>query len=469
MRHVGLALLIGLVVLGAWRRLHDLGDDSLWFDEAVSWVQSRGSFQELIDRTAQDNYPPLHNIFLFAVIHTFGDSEFWLRLPSVVLGTMTIPAVYWVGCRLHSRQAGLFAAAILSLAAFHVDYSQEARMYALLALAATLHVGAALSFVAKPNLAWGSTVAVSGAALVYTHPFGVITWLVLLVPFAAAIIWSGRRSKRELAGFFLAQLVVLGAFLPWALILLHRADVIVTSGFWLPRPSLTLVLNQLNAVTSGEVTLLLVATVLAARELWHSREAPDDRGERIEPRWALIIILVWAGGPWLIGEAVSVLLVPLVHERYLIGSVPALALLIGVGVASVVRSTLLSSIVAVALTIGAGIGLLTTSRWHNHDWRSAVAYLDAELKPGDCVALVPGWISPPFDYYARGQHACVVGIDSVDAVANVPSDTKRVFMISQQEPDLMAAVTAHLEKSWPRHTVVAFSEMSIELFEKDGI
>ncbi|WP_423066857.1 glycosyltransferase family 39 protein [Devosia sp. CN2-171] len=80
--------------------------------------------QELIDRTARDNYPPLHNIFLFAVTHTFGDSEFWLRLPSVVFGTLTIPAVYWVGCKPHSRRAGLFAAAILSLAAFHVDYSQ---------------------------------------------------------------------------------------------------------------------------------------------------------------------------------------------------------------------------------------------------------------------------------------------------------------------------------------------------------
>ena len=80
--------------------------------------------QELIDRTARDNYPPLHNIFLFAVTHTFGDSEFWLRLPSVVFGTLTIPAVYWVGCKLYSRRAGLFAAAILSLAAFHVDYSQ---------------------------------------------------------------------------------------------------------------------------------------------------------------------------------------------------------------------------------------------------------------------------------------------------------------------------------------------------------
>jgi uncharacterized membrane protein len=39
------------------------------------------------------------------------------------------------------------AAAILATSAFHIDYSQEARMYALLALAATLYAAAAFFFV----------------------------------------------------------------------------------------------------------------------------------------------------------------------------------------------------------------------------------------------------------------------------------------------------------------------------------
>jgi predicted membrane-bound mannosyltransferase len=79
-----------IVVIGALLRLHNLDAESIWWDEAASWVQSKDSLFDLIWRTAHDNYPPLHNLFLFVGIKLLGDSEWSLRLPSVIFGVANI-------------------------------------------------------------------------------------------------------------------------------------------------------------------------------------------------------------------------------------------------------------------------------------------------------------------------------------------------------------------------------------------
>jgi hypothetical protein len=38
-------------------------------------VQSSGTLADLISRTAQDNYPPLHNLLLFAIIIVSGSAS----------------------------------------------------------------------------------------------------------------------------------------------------------------------------------------------------------------------------------------------------------------------------------------------------------------------------------------------------------------------------------------------------------
>ena len=119
-RSVLWATLCVIVTAGAWLRFHNLGADSLWLDEAVSWQQSKDSLADLISRTAQDNYPPLHNLFLYASINLFGDGEWSLRLPSAIFGTANILAIYWLGSMTGGRIAGLLAAAFLALSGFHV-------------------------------------------------------------------------------------------------------------------------------------------------------------------------------------------------------------------------------------------------------------------------------------------------------------------------------------------------------------
>ena len=72
----------------------------------------------------------LYYVLLRGWLH-FDSSEWFVRSLSAFLGVATIPAVYVLGRRMFGARAGLIAAALLSVNAFHVRYSQEARSYSL--------------------------------------------------------------------------------------------------------------------------------------------------------------------------------------------------------------------------------------------------------------------------------------------------------------------------------------------------
>ena len=96
-----------ILVLGGWLRFHNLGSGSLWLDEVVSWTQAKDSLAALIQRTAEDNYPPLNNLALFVAIKFLGTSEWSVRLPSALFGLANIGAVYWLGTMTVGRKAAL--------------------------------------------------------------------------------------------------------------------------------------------------------------------------------------------------------------------------------------------------------------------------------------------------------------------------------------------------------------------------
>ena len=58
-------LLLVILLTAALLRFYDLDRTSLWYDEAVSWSQSKGTLSELLSSVAADNYPPLHNVILW--------------------------------------------------------------------------------------------------------------------------------------------------------------------------------------------------------------------------------------------------------------------------------------------------------------------------------------------------------------------------------------------------------------------
>jgi uncharacterized membrane protein len=122
----------GILVISAALRLHSLGAASLLIDEAASDRFATMPFREFLETLwhYQGNMT-LYYFMMRAWVH-IGDSEFMLRLPSMVFGVLTVLAIYVVAARLFGQLTGLIAATLLSVHGFHIAFSQMARSYSLL-------------------------------------------------------------------------------------------------------------------------------------------------------------------------------------------------------------------------------------------------------------------------------------------------------------------------------------------------
>jgi len=142
---------IVILLLATFLRFHNLDAQSLWNDEGNSARLSERSIQLILEGTASDIHPPLYYLLLRGWRELVGDSEFGLRSLSAFAGLMVVAGTLALGKATFQRRgaeaqrdkrfvwtAVLLAAFITAVSPPLIYYSQEARMYASLALEATL-------------------------------------------------------------------------------------------------------------------------------------------------------------------------------------------------------------------------------------------------------------------------------------------------------------------------------------------
>jgi uncharacterized membrane protein len=119
------ATLVGLVV-----RLYRLGAAPLSSQEIYTWDFAHQSVPFIVGRLSHiETNPPLYYLMMKLVM-TIGETEFLLRLPSLIAGTLAIPLVYILGRLGGAPRSGVIVAGLVSLSAVAITYSREARAYA---------------------------------------------------------------------------------------------------------------------------------------------------------------------------------------------------------------------------------------------------------------------------------------------------------------------------------------------------
>lgn len=112
---------------------------SIWVDEAISIHQAHMSLAGMLhDLRATDNHPPLYFLILWGTVRVLGFGQLAVHIPTIVAGTLLVPAVYLAGTELFGRRTGALAAALTSVAPLLIWYAQAARPYAFFMLLATL-------------------------------------------------------------------------------------------------------------------------------------------------------------------------------------------------------------------------------------------------------------------------------------------------------------------------------------------
>jgi mannosyltransferase len=143
--------LLAVLLLAAFLRFYALDQSSLWSDEGNTWAMLGRDFGAIAQAAAADIHPPGYYWLLKLWSLLFGTSAFAMRSFSAVAGVLLVAVIVLIGRRAAPGNAGswlgLLAAFLAAVNPFQVYYSQEARMYMLLALESAVLFCALLTMV----------------------------------------------------------------------------------------------------------------------------------------------------------------------------------------------------------------------------------------------------------------------------------------------------------------------------------
>jgi hypothetical protein len=410
-----------VAVLAAALRWFRIDAQSLWYDEGISAYQLTRSFPEILGAAALDTHPPLYYWTLKAWGQTLGSSELALRSLSAMWGLLAVVVTFLLGRRLFGTVVGSLAAVLLAVAPLAVYYSQEVRMYAQVTALAVL---AAYAYAARKDWLY----ALAGLAALYTQYLGVAVLLALNLH---ALIWWRTRSRREWLTWLAANAVVAMGFLPWLpAFLAQQTHALNTS----PRTALGLAGETLTAYGGGivhndvflEVGALVVGVGLVGWLLGviRRRNAGAEASTLALLIWlaplALVIVLGLRSG--------------LFEVRYLVLSLPGLALLVAAGLVRLIPDPTVAFGAGLAALVPAALAL--NQQYFNptlarDDYRSLVNAIVRDARPTDAVVLTAPNQVEIFSYYYRGPLAPIGlpaqrPIDAADTLQRL-DDIKRKY------------------------------------------
>ncbi len=223
-----------VTLIGFAARLNAISAKPFWMDEVTTLDRSALPLRGLLQSSLQNHHLPTYFLLAGAVEH-LGNSELWLRLPSVFCGGLCCGLVALITRRLGGSKAGLLAGLLMALSPLQVQYGQEARSYtlvtALILLALLGLVGLALHperaalplrTPGAPRRDWGLLLFGTAAAL-NTLSVALFWWLAVNLA-AVAIAWRmGSRHDPECRArrhvfrrnWLTAQAIVAASCLPW--------------------------------------------------------------------------------------------------------------------------------------------------------------------------------------------------------------------------------------------------------------
>jgi len=333
----GVLLFMILIFLAGWLRFYDLGEESLWMDEAVSENFVKSDVLHIVKTSGHfRNNPPLYWVILHYWVRVFGNGEGALRAPSALFGIAAVLMMFRVGRELFDSRTAFLGMILCAVSQFQVYYSQDARPYSLLVF---LSLASYLFFLKliKPDPRRSDYVlyAFSSIALGYTHVYGIF----IMASQISYLVIRGRSCEYQRYAFWCTFGFIMASLLPLALILGPSTQKIASEGFWIQRPSLLMaagILKQFVSGKNGGFVLGALCVVLALLGLLGSRIASiqwrsaDSLGSIATKRGSgmaesgdkNLLLLLWLSVSIIVPFIISQITTPILVPRYVIGVSP---------------------------------------------------------------------------------------------------------------------------------------------------
>jgi mannosyltransferase len=383
-------------------RLVCLACKPFWFDEAFSVEVARLTWVNFLHLLWwREANMSLYYVLLRVWLH-FGQSPYFIRSLSVLIATLTLPAIYWLGRLLFDRRVALIAAALFTFNAYDVRYSQEARSYSLFVLLATFSSGLLVWWLAEPSRRrLGEYIAASVLAA-YSHFYALLLlaahWLTLKLarpPQIAEDLPSSRLRR---------------AWWTTGLLVLPLLTFVAKTGAgpirWIHRPGardLVEFFEHLCGSDHWPLALLYVAACAVALSsvgprLWKRHPSRDV--------WRLQFLLIWFFFPIVLTVLLSFAR-PIFLGRYMIFCLPPLLILAAAGLERLRRRWMLGAALVVMLLFSLqGVFFI-----YDHDFdserdasESASNFILHQAKPGDAILFHIAETRIPYEF-ARSLRA----------------------------------------------------------------
>jgi len=391
-------LVVAAIMVAFALRLYRLDHQSLWEDEIHSVLRGNMGLADMLREVLQtQNHVPLYFALLRYWQRFAGDGEFAVRFFSLGWGVLSVAAIFRLGAAIGGGTTGLISASLLAISPFHVWYSQEARMYALVAF---LAIGASYFFVKvlrEDSLRGWFGYAICTLLAIYTHYFA------CLVPLSHFLfLFLNRRTlKSALLKWLIWMGAVASAYLPWIAVVLARAQgaqgpniIWIAPIRWMD-PLLTLYVFGLGATADlrspwnypGAVALLAMLGLALLQIFKGGRSKLEER-----------MLVHWLFTPLLLMSMISYDLpiqqrppIYVYMDRYLIVISPAFLILAAHGLSSLARrrrwpAMVISAIVLISIALSLR-NLYFSPEYHREDWRGAITYLRKHGRPGDVLIV----------------------------------------------------------------------------------
>ena len=477
--YVWVILIIGIGVLfRTWR----LGSSGLNLDESQSVWQASHTLEFIRAYMVKNVHLPLHNSLLHLWITNFGTDEVTVRMLSVIPGSLSLIAIYFLARELFDKKIALLATTIATISPFWVWYSREIRMYTLLALVTTLSY---LFFVRilkenrKRDFFFYTLINLIG---IYTHYFffiALITQGIFFLTNFKGLIIKGKAAnfaynRRVFVKLIAVAVVLFAAYAPWlyALSTSHGSG---TFGPVLTAPTSFNIFLTMFEFSFGYQPQVYTSALFGFWPLviLFSFMFLDKRESKSFP----VIHLLAFGSilPILAIFFVSVTIKPIYLTRYLMPTTPLYFILVAWFLAN------LKGHLGKFLTV-IFLGIMIFSLYNQstnprnpfrENYKGLVQYINEEANPRDIVMLSPPFTTYPFWYYYEGAAKVTTmpvwdkkkgGIPEISP-EQLESDSefvanghKRMFLVITTNLEGSAEVKEHFDNNYRKLEKRQFSE-----------
>ena len=389
--------------------LTGISHESLWCDEAFSAKMAEYNFFDILKNTAADVHPPLYYLILKMFTLVFGNSEWALRLISVLGATGMIALGAGPVRKLFGDRTAYIYAAVTLFTPVVLIMAHEARMYSLTMFTVTASALYGLLLLKEAKTSSWIIFGVSVLSSAYLHYYSLIAvFIINLLLFILIIL-----KKRELLKIYIitAGIIVL-IYTPWFLFFLDQVKK-VDNAFWIsPLQPMTILLSLLqpfsyknlnprDVVTDilAPVVLLLVLTVITVSIISMIRKR-----DKYKPGIILFFFSAYSG-TLLIAVIISLFLAPILYQRYMTVCTGFLILTFSIAAGDFRQTIIKISVVTLFLLLNLTAVINIQIRRFNGPFYEIANKFAPLIKPGALIISTDCFcISPVLYYFPRADH-----------------------------------------------------------------